>query len=503
MKEFGLQVTVFASGVIHTEKLGQGGDVERGNVDSDRLRSRTLECLSGLLNSGRLQTREELEVLGEHLFETLFVPQVSKPFWEMLDAKSRGQYLMVRLSFEESPEDLAALPWEYLYAPDTQTRPGFFLSAKVDLVLSRYLPLERGEPPALEPGPLRVLVLVSEPSNLAMKQLTRAAKSADRSPLEELESAIRESGHVELETSTEASRMGFINPVSSFRPHVLHVIGHGHSHRRDPARIALLERDGTADWVPESIFADAFDASDWRPPVVVLHLWEPKSADGDATLSFERLGPALVRKRIPAVVAMRNPMGGGGTEFSRWFYGDLARGESVDAAVRQARYMLSMKSAPWEFGTPVLYLHNVGGLIQREDAPTLEAAPGARSPRDARGDDKDRVDSNGAGAQERTLGSAPRAKPAGSEERDLAALEDLASAMIGAGRERLDELQPDAETRLLVVKRLLKLKQDLAGLAPGRHSEHLMQVDASGDPVWGQVLSAVVEAALIHDRREP
>ena len=50
-----------------------------------------------------------------------------------------------------------------LFAPHTDTRPGFFLATKGDLVLSRYLPVYQAT--SHTPSVVCGLLLVSEPSD--------------------------------------------------------------------------------------------------------------------------------------------------------------------------------------------------------------------------------------------------------------------------------------------------------------------------------------------------
>jgi CHAT domain len=486
--EFGLRLVVAEDRTVRMSKLHEPGDFAPVKLDYSRLRRRTLQFFTQLVNSRRLQSRSDLEVLGEHLFATLFAGSVETEFRKLYaEAKARGDPLSVRLSFEEGADEIAALPWEYLFAPIADTgEAGFFLSAEVVLGLSRYFPLDKPVRPKPDSGPLRVLLLVSKPTNLKMKEVEQG----------DLETAINVSGKVKLHASSDATRTGLIDTIRKHQPHVLHVVGQGRSATR--AEIALVGPDGTADWVEENTFADVVTGTDWRPRVVVLHLWESNSEEGETGLSFERLAPVLVRAQIPAVVAMRHPLvRGGGFEFSKHFYQWLAKGETVEAAVHQARWMLSMSATPFSLGAPILCLHSTGGLIRRERAEqpqsseTTSAAP-PRQPSRA----------NGAGDSRRKFEPAPSSQPATPEVRtELAAIENSASGVLRAGRDKLDELGLKGTERARLLKKLFELRTQLSGRPIDDHGDYLIDeltnVEASEDPVWQEVLNAVVEDVMM------
>ena len=82
--------------------------------------------------------------------------------------------------------------------------------------------------------------------------------------------------------------------------------------------------------------------------------------------SFAGIGPALVQKGVPAVVAMQYPFVQAETAriFSERFYGSLANGLPIDVAVNQARQFLSGQMLPdRDWSTPVLYMGTRSGQI--------------------------------------------------------------------------------------------------------------------------------------------
>jgi CHAT domain-containing protein len=80
---------------------------------------------------------------------------------------------------------------------------------------------------------------------------------------------------------------------------------------------------------------------------------------------FSSLATALVRRGLPAVVAMQYEITDrAAVELGRVFYELLAAGQPVDAALSEARVAISLAVAnSLEWGTPVLYLRAPDGVL--------------------------------------------------------------------------------------------------------------------------------------------
>jgi hypothetical protein len=59
-------------GADHKARVEWRGQKDHGDLELDDLRLRTVDLLIGLLRSNRLLQVDELKILGEHLFVTLF-----------------------------------------------------------------------------------------------------------------------------------------------------------------------------------------------------------------------------------------------------------------------------------------------------------------------------------------------------------------------------------------------------------------------------------------------
>ncbi len=345
-------------------------------IELDSLRRATVEVFEDWLRRGQITRRRELEVLGTHLYRMLFNGKVGAAFEQALKEAPKGRRLRVQLSFQEEAAELASLPWEYLYSPDTETRRGFFLCTNVDLVLSRYMPLDVGRE-ALEPdeSPLRILIVVSEPNDLGPV----VAK-----PVIE---AIHDLGDVFIDVLEKTTINNFLKKLEDVQPHVLHFIGHGRYNKEEKSgEIALLEsEEGPALWVPDRGFAEFFPQIHVYPRLVFLHLCE--SATVNFTANFAGLAPQLIRAGIQAVVAMQYPITNrAAIAFSRTFYRELAKGEPVDSAVQVGRWRITTDEPgaynSRVFGTPVLYMHSRDGIIRvvKEGSERSLKSPSYRSP---------------------------------------------------------------------------------------------------------------------------
>src|SRR5205807_94137 len=191
----------------------------------------------------------------------------------LTDARRARQRLRIQLSFEGKAADLANLPWEYLYSPDTETSAGFFLATNVDLVLSHYMPLELARE-ALAPAesPLRILIIVSRPLDLG-------PVLAD-SVIETIEN-LGEKFNIQINKLTEPTVARLLEILEDLQPHVVHFIGHGQFEKVDGrGQIALLDMQAkNALWIRDREFAEFFVQRYAVPRLAFLQLCEGGAVD--------------------------------------------------------------------------------------------------------------------------------------------------------------------------------------------------------------------------------
>ena len=151
--------------------------------------------------------------LGTKLFEALFADDVGNLFMRSRTlAEAHGDRLRVTLALTEAPK-LMHLPWEYLYDSDA----GRFLAVSVRTPVVRYLEIPSQRRPMVVAPPLRILAMVSNPSDV--EQLD---SSLERAHLEE---AIAEPaaggprrGHVAREREPRRSAGGAAAPRAPHLP---------------------------------------------------------------------------------------------------------------------------------------------------------------------------------------------------------------------------------------------------------------------------------------------
>lgn len=87
-----------------------------------------------------------------------------------------------------------------------------------------------------------------------------------------------------------------------------------------------------------------------------------KGSDRDI---FSSTAATLVRRGLPAVIAMQYPItDAAAIQFTQEFYGQIAVGQPIDGAVAEARLAMVMETPDsLEWATPVLYTHAADGRI--------------------------------------------------------------------------------------------------------------------------------------------
>ena len=213
-------------------------------------------------------------------------------------------------------------------------------------------------------APLRILGIISSPRGLAALDV-----EAERERLEAaLHDHLRE-GRVELSWLEDVTWGGLHNKLLREPWHVLHFVGHGgYDPQSDEGLIALVGREGRADYVPASSLADLINEAEPTPRLVVLNSCE-SGATGTTDL-FAGTAATLVRSGVHSVVAMQFAVSDyAALAFARGFYVALASGRRLGDAVRSGRIgILGTNRDTLEWVTPVLYLRG-------DDTRLLDAVP--------------------------------------------------------------------------------------------------------------------------------
>jgi len=340
-----------------------------------------LEIENLLLRVGRPQrvTRridspevEAAKLFGERLFTAVFEDDVRACLRSSLDeARRQGGGLRIRLHLAEAPE-LAALPWEYLYNP-TLNR---FFALSVETPIVRYLELPEVIRPLLITPPLRVLVMISSPSDYP-----RLDVEGEWGRLRDSLNDLEQRGVVTLERLDQATLSTLQRWLRRGEYHIFHFIGHGGFEQQAQDGVLIMEDDRERG---HSVSGQQLGMllHDHRPMrLAVLNACE--GARASRTDPFSGTAQSLVQQGIPAVIAMQFEITDqAAIAFAHEIYGALADGYPVDAALSEARKAIFAQGNGLEWGTPVLYLRAPDGLIfnvERGETQVLRADSERRS----------------------------------------------------------------------------------------------------------------------------
>lgn len=306
---------------------------------------------------------------GSKIFSSALVGNLLSGYRSALDlAQRRGARLRLRLHVADTaPAMLHALRWELLYDPHRSVA----LGGSQEIAFSRYLSLPESTPAPVKERP-RLLVVLADPSDLAERGLAPMDRETTLRALEKtLKPLERQMSWEVLEGRATAARLR--DRLVAGGIHALHLQAHGLL-GSTAAGLVLEKEDGKADLVDEERLARVFEGARTLRLVTLVACHGGRQTRDDP---FSGLGPGLVRRGIPAVVAMRKEISfAAAARFCEHFYLNLARTGYVDAAVNEARNQLFLSRLDEsEFGTPILYMRLADGLLWEVRRPEPVHAP--------------------------------------------------------------------------------------------------------------------------------
>ncbi|MGB3756914.1 MAG: CHAT domain-containing protein [Rivularia sp. (in: cyanobacteria)] len=326
---------------------------EQGEVSGKlQLNQRIIKPILNLIEL-REANKDLHKDLGNELYKALFPDQVNARFHAtMAGAQAGKSSVRLRLIFE-SPE-LASLPWEFLY----DEHNNIFLANNTDTVLSRYIdvPLQKREIKAAS-LPLKILLVISSPTDLATLDTNGEEKLIRQALGKHIEA-----GDIELDVLKEATRRNIQQKLREKPYNVFHFIGHG-VFENNTGNIILVDEDGKSKYMDDENFANFFLGNN-HLGLVILNSCEGATVSSNQV--FAGAAPNLVRRGIPAVVAMQYKIADSTAKlFADEFYRTLALGYPVDAAIQTTRNAISMEVGldRRDFATPVLYMRAKDGII--------------------------------------------------------------------------------------------------------------------------------------------
>ncbi|WP_223944233.1 CHAT domain-containing protein [Arthrobacter sp. StoSoilB20] len=344
---------------VHVVRAPAGGHASGTftlDVDGilERLPQLEATVLASAVAARRTMPVAEMAVreVGQQLFQALFTREVYGTYRASLGAAQHaGQQLRVVLRL--SAPELATMPWETLFDPETET----YLCQTEPLLRHIPAPDYNLNPLDVEP-PLRILGIVASPRDLPSLDVAAEKEHLARA----LAGPVSE-GRVELVWAKTGTWDDVQSLLLAGPWHVVHFVGHGdYDSRTDEGRIALVGPDGRAAMVRAVRLMALLSVAAPRPRLVVLN--SCSSGEMGQSDLFSGTASALVRSGIGAVAAMQFAISDyAAIAFAHGFYAAIANGRTVDEAARVGR--ISVMASPdgtLEWVTPALYVR--GGTTQ-------------------------------------------------------------------------------------------------------------------------------------------
>ena len=298
------------------------------------------------------QDMNTAKTFGAALFDAVFSGDVKACFRSSID-EVRRQNAGLRIRLRLGDPSVADLPWEFLYNRSVNR----FIALSVHTPLVRYMDLqERIQPIAVKP-PIRVLAMISSPSDFPQLDV-----EAEWTRLNESLADRIAAGQLAIERLPDASLECLQHKLRREKFHIFHFIGHGAFDEELQEGVLILESENKRGHKVDSQFLGMLLHDHESLRVAILNACE--GARTSRTDPFAGSAQSLVQQGIPAVIAMQFEIADDvASRFAHEFYGALADGYPIDASLTEARKSIFAAGREVEWGTPVLYLRAPDGRI--------------------------------------------------------------------------------------------------------------------------------------------
>jgi hypothetical protein len=311
----------------------------------------TLAILAGQAKPPQGVSRNQVaQHFGGLLHQWLLGGAVAEYYTAAREAAIRSnQGLRLRLDLSRAGV-LAAWPWEYLRDPHAD-----FIALSRTSPLVRYSPALVNRPLPPLTTPLRILVMISNPSDVTDLDEETERRNLLRATIE-----LQQRGLVEVEFLEDASLRQLQRVLRQKEFHVFHYIGHGVYHPASRQGLLIFEDpfDHTRAQAirGEALARELHEETSLR--LVVLNACQGALSDGFDP--FSGVASSLIQRGMPAVVAQQFEITDrAAILFSEEFYKALAEGLPMEAAIAEGRRAIlgSLGSRDnIEWATPVLFL---------------------------------------------------------------------------------------------------------------------------------------------------
>jgi len=295
---------------------------------------------------------EAVKQCGERLFRAVFTDDVYASFLRSRDTaleEEKGLRVRLRIDVPEFHD----YPWEFLYNAHLNQ----FLALSKDTPVVRYLELPYPVQPLTVQPPLKILVMISSPEGFPKLNVEEEWRRLSNA----LAPLLRR-GLVTLERLKSPTLSALQQHLRRGEYHIFHFVGHGKfSEHKQDGMLLLEEENGHGRPVSGQYLGTVLhDHRSLR--LVVLNACEGARTSQEDP--YAGVAQTLVLQGIPAVIAMQfEIVETAAITFAQEFYGAVADGFPVDAAVSEARKAIFATGNDVEWGTPVLYMRTPQGVI--------------------------------------------------------------------------------------------------------------------------------------------
>ena len=296
---------------------------------------------------------KKMHEFGQALFEAAFHGEVRDRLRASLSEVNRqGAGLRIRLRLADTPE-LGNLPWEFIYDSSLNR----FLALSVETPLVRYLETSQVIQPLIIKPPLRILAMICGPIDYPKLDVEREWENLQQSL-----GSLQSRGLIHLQRLTPPTLSTLQQQLRREKYHIFHFIGHGVFSKRDQDGFLLLENEQRNGHRLSGRDLGTL-LHDHRPlRLAVLNACEGARVALDD--QFAGTAQSLIQQGIPAVIAMQFRITDQASiTLAHEFYGSVADGYPVDAALTEARKAIKTQGNELEWGTPVLYMRSPDGHI--------------------------------------------------------------------------------------------------------------------------------------------
>ncbi len=295
------------------------------------------------------------ERFGRTLYDAVFTSAVQNCFQRSLDAaRSKNQGIRLRLRMNDAPA-LTDLPWEFLF----DSLHNHFLAYSTATPIVRYLDLPQITPPLAVEPPLKILVMIANPRDYGYEPLD---VEAEWQKVQRALADLERQGLVEVTRLEAATLSALQRQLRRDQYHIFHFVGHGGFDEQSQSGALLLEGEDGRSRTVSGHYLGALLRDHFSLRLALLNACE--GARTSRTDPFAGVAQHLVQQGIAAVIAMQFEItDSAAIMLAHEFYGAVADGYPVDAALSEARKSLYAAENDIEWGTPVLYMRAADGAL--------------------------------------------------------------------------------------------------------------------------------------------